>query len=73
MDTQYIHVAHTDWRGRAIKTELRVESSEGWTGMLDVGIYGYNSGDDLMLLSLDREQVEQLREACAKFLAEESG
>lgn len=74
MDTHYIgggslRSTH-EGTGREANTELRVEPSDGRGDThLDLGIYGYTSGNGIRTVHLTREHAAELRDALNEWLS----
>jgi hypothetical protein len=54
--------------GREMQTELQVEPSEAYPGLLDVGVFNYNTGSGVRTLYLDKAKAEGLRDALDAYL-----
>lgn len=67
--TSYIPSEHTERNDRSIKAEFRVEPSEAWPGLLDIGVYGHHSGNELILCTLTPDQVLDLKTALDTYLS----
>lgn len=50
--------------------EIRIEAGSGDTaGMLEIGIYTYEDGDELVLMYVSRERVTELRDALSDWIS----
>lgn len=71
MDTKYIGPhkwERTD--GKEVGREFRIESSEAYPEMLDIGTFSYKTGDCLGTAYLGREDVVKFRDALNEWLGE---
>lgn len=70
MDTRYIgpFPSENGQTGREMRTELRVEPSEGYPGQLDVGVYRWVDGECIRTLHLDRTNAALLRDALDEYI-----
>lgn len=61
MDTVYVKLTgyfrRTDTRSNV---EWRIQDSESWPGKLEIAVYGWNSGDELSVATLEPHEVVML-------------